>query len=251
MDFIEWKVIIVPVVAVLLLISSAIVYKIHSTTGTFLLLLALGLLFLLWAIEIHFDLWARMPSWLRHTIGAVVAFAIIVFLVVEGLILSGFSAQGEKNLDYIIVLGAQVYRNGPCNVLRFRLNKACDYLMENEDTLCIVSGGQGSNEPFSEAQGMYDYLIEKGINADRILIEDKSLNTVENLTNSSAYFDKEKASVGIVTSNFHIFRSVRLAKKLGLKNVRGIAADVVVIYLPGNMLREFFGVSKDFLYGNI
>ena len=82
-------------------------------------------------------------------------------------------------------------------------------------------------------------------------MEDESLNTVENLTNSSMYFDKGTANVGIVTSNFHVFRSLRLAKKLGIRHVCGIAASVNPVYLPANMLREFLGVVKDFSYGSL
>ncbi len=55
--------------------------------------------------------------------------------------------------------------HGPSRVLQMRLDKAYDYLTENPDTIVIVSGGQGPDEHVSEAQGMYDYLVEKGIAA--------------------------------------------------------------------------------------
>ena len=94
---------------------------------------------------------------------------ILLFVVVEGLIVSHYNEKGEENLDYIIVLGAQIKEKGPSAALKFRLDEAYDYLIENEATVCIVSGGQGSNEPCSEAQGMYEYLVEKGIEPERIL----------------------------------------------------------------------------------
>ena len=163
----------------------------------------------------------------------------------------GFAAEGEDKLDYIIVLGAQMKADGPSRVLKMRLDKAYDYLMENPDTRVIVSGGQGSDEHVSEAQGMYDYLVEKGIDAERILREDQSRNTSQNIEFSSAFLDKENDSVGIVTNNFHIFRATHIAKKSGYRQVCGIAAPSELSMQGNNMLREFMGVMKDFLVGNI
>ena len=160
-------------------------------------------------------------------------------------------AEGEGKLDYIIVLGAQMKSNGPSRVLKMRLDKAYNYLMENPDTVAIVSGGQGADEHVSEAQGMYDYLVGKGIAAERILLEGQSRNTSQNIDFSSAFLDKERDSVGIVTNNFHIFRATHIAKKNGYSHVCGIAAPSELLMQGNNMLREFMGVMKDFLAGNI
>jgi uncharacterized SAM-binding protein YcdF (DUF218 family) len=150
-------------------------------------------------------------------------------------------------MDYIIVLGAQVYENGPSTVLQFRLDKAIEYLDDNPETICIVSGGQGYNEPFPEAVGMAAYLEDNGISEDRIILESESSNTEENIANSMVLIE-ETASVGIVTNNFHVFRAVQTAKREGLENVCGIAADTTKLYLPNNMLREFFGEVKFLLF---
>ena len=91
-----------------------------------------------------------------------------------------------------------------------------DSLEENEATLVVVSGGKGSNEPVSEAQGMFDYLVAKGIAPERIVMEDKSTNTKENLEFSQKLIP-EAASVGIVTNNFHVYRGTRLAVKQGFR----------------------------------
>ena len=156
----------------------------------------------------------------------------------------------EINLRYYI-LGAQVREDGPSVVLRYRLDAAIEYLNENPNTICIVSGGQGFNEPFSEADGMADYLIENGIEKSRILLEDESTNTLENIRNSKALMESSYNGVGIVTNNFHVFRAVQLAKAQGLENVCGIAADSSKIYLPNNVLRECCGILKDWLLNNI
>lgn len=175
---------------------------------------------------------------IRNTFLAVAAIGLILFLNVGGLILSGFFQSGEENLDYVIVLGAQMKASGPSMILKARLDEAIRYLEENPETKVIVSGGQGSDEPVSEAAGMKAYLVENGVEEGRIFMEDKSVNTNQNLKFSAEYINIEEEHVGIVTSNFHIYRSVKLAEKLGYENVCGIAADSYAFLLPANMLRE-------------
>lgn len=239
------------ILGILCMVYGIVVWGTRSGTNSFLLWIAIGILLLGIAAAFHFQMWDRIPVLMRRAIVLIFSVIIVVFVVIEGCIVSGFSAKGEPDLDYIVVLGAQVRENGPSRVLQYRLDEAYDYLIRNENTVCIVSGGQGPNEPFSEAQGMYDYLVEKGISPDRILLEDKSANTVENLANSSQYFDTDHDRIGIVTNNFHVFRGVRLAKHQGIKHVYGIAAEAHPLYLPNNMLREFFGVARDLLYGDL
>ena len=179
----------------------------------------------------------------------IVGIAVITMLC--GMITGEFKSKGQQNLDYIIVLGAQVRESGPSVVLQYRLDAAIDYLNKNPDTICIVSGGQGVNEPFSEAEGMTKYLLENGIEKDRILLEDESRNTVQNIQNSKDIMEELYNGVGIVTNNFHIFRAVQLAKAQGLKCVSGIAADSNVLYLPNNMLRECCGILKDWFMNHM
>ena len=173
----------------------------------------------------------------------------MLFSAVEARIISGFSASGEPGLPYIVVLGAQVHEDGPSLVLKYRLDKAAEYLEANTETICVVSGGQGINEPFSEAQGMKDYLVKLGIREERILIEDQSLNTVQNIRNSRALLPEGTVKAGIVTNNFHVCRGVSIARRQGLSEAVGIAADSTPVYLPHNMLREFFGIVKDTVTG--
>lgn len=217
-------------------------YLIWGLGGVFFL----GLFFFL-----HFGIWLKLPLILRKMILAVSVLLILLFLVVEGCILSGFRAKADAGLDYLIVLGAQVKENGPSAALKFRLDAAYEYLVENENTLCIVSGGQGANEPCSEAQGMYDYLTGLGIAPGRILLEEQSTDTSENIAFSAELLDIEQDKVGIVTNNFHVFRGVHLAKHFGFKNVSGIAARSNVYFQLNNMLREFFGIVKDVICGNL
>lgn len=195
---------------------------------------------------------AHVPLWLRRAFVACVCIGAVFFLFVEGCIVSGFGERGIAGADYVIVLGAQMKANGPSKALQYRLDEAARYLDENPDTLVIVSGGQGSDEHISEAQGMYDYLVNrKEIAPERILMENRSENTFQNLTFSAELLDKERDSVAVVSNNFHVFRAVRIARKAGYENVCGIAARGEPFHQANNMLREFFGVVKDFVVGNI
>ena len=228
-----------------------LIYSIKSGTRFYMIWGLGGCFFLGLTFFLHFHMWAKLPSGLQKVIVAVIAAGILLFVIVEGCIISSYRAKGDANLDYIIVLGAQVKEKGPSAALKFRLDTAYDYLVENENTICIVSGGQGANEPCSEAQGMHDYLVGKGIPEERIIMEDKSTDTSENIAFSSRFLDMENDSVGIVTNNFHVFRGVHLAKHFGIKNVCGIAAPSNIYFQLNNMVREFFGIMKDLVYGNL
>lgn len=218
-------------------------------TKFFLIWGVMGICFLLWGIFGR-GIWHHFPLWLKRVGGICTVIGLLFFATIEGMVLSGFGAKGEPGLDYIIVLGAQLKNGGPSYVLQKRLDKALAYLQENPDTKVIVSGGQGKDEPDTEAQGMYDYLTARGISPERILLEDESRNTSQNIRFSSHYFDKETDRIGIVTNNFHIFRALRLAEGAGYQLVCGIAAESHPGLLLNNMLREFFGIVKDFLVGN-
>ena len=220
-------------------------------TGTWFFLIwgIMGVAFTLWGI-FRGHIWHVMPHWLNITAGTLFLLMLAVFLFTEGCIISGFSKNTDKELDYIVVLGAKLKTTGPSRVLQYRLDTAYEYLTAHPDTKAIVSGGQGSNEPASEAQGMYDYLVKRGIEPGRIVLEDKSVNTEQNIRFSKEFLQADADKVGIVSNNFHVFRAVKLAKAAGYRNVVGIAAPATAFYLPNNMLREFFGVVKDFLMGH-
>lgn len=223
----------------------------HGTNFYFIwLFLGIGLLIL--AILLKKGIWETyIPLWFRRLFVACVCLGLAVFIFVEGCIISGFSKTAPIELDYLVVLGAQMKRSGPSKALQYRLDAAIEYMQENPGTKIIVSGGQGSDEHISEAQGMYDYLIEKGISQEKITMEDESTNTFQNLTFSAEYLDEKVDSVGVVSNNFHVFRAVKIAQKAGYENVHGLAAKGEPYLQCNNMMREFFGVMKDFLMGNM
>ncbi len=214
-----------------------------SGTAFFAVWFLIAIFFAALAVVVKNEILKKIPSALKKAFILLVCFVLLIFAGFQVSVLSHFDDDGGEDLDYIIVLGAQVYSNGPSTILKYRLDRAVRYLNENKDTVCIVSGGQGSNEPAPEAVIMADYLESKGISGERIIKEEKSETTAENITNSMKYIENG-SSVGIVTNNFHLLRALQTADRNGLKNAEGISADSSKAYLPNNMLREFMAEIK-------
>lgn len=227
------------------------VMMIWSGTSFFAVWLGLGALLLGGAWAVHAGWWEALPLVPRRVVIGAACAVLAVCVVTQGLAISCFGASGDDDLDCIIVLGAQVRDDSPSAVLRYRLDTAYDYLAEHPETHCIVSGGKGPNEPAPEAHVMARYLIDRGIDSSRITIEDESLNTLANIQNSMAFINPESDRIGIVTNDFHVYRGTSIAKKQGIAHVWGIAAPSNPWYLPNNLLRETFGIAKEFLTGNL
>ena len=112
----------------------------------------------------------------------------------------------KKNLDYIIVLGAHVDGTRMTLALLERARRALLYLEENPGTKAVLSGGKGTGENISEAEAMYRYLTGHGIDGSRLILEEKSTSTKENLAFSLRKIGTCNCSVGVVTNNFHVWR---------------------------------------------
>lgn len=239
------------VCALICFVYGVAVYMVHSGTSFFVVWLAMGAGFLGLAAMSAFRLFQRIPVPLRVGAGIILALGLCAFAYTQIRILRCFGHQAPKNLDYVIVLGAQINSYGPSLVLRFRLNAAIDYLNENPGTICIVSGGKGTNEDITEAEGMRDYLVRHHIAAERILLENESHNTIQNILNSKKMLAGADSSVGLITNDFHVYRATALARKQGYKAIYGIPAPSDPWYLPNNMLREFIGIAKDSVLGHM
>jgi len=203
--------------------------------------------------EITF-IWNRFPIALQIALEGILLLGMLtaIFLIIK--ILQYFSKAVPNNLSYIIVLGAQMKPKGPSLSLKRRLDRAVLYMEENRNTVAILSGGQGKNEPIAEAEGMRIYMMEKGINANRLLTEDQSVNTYQNLCYSKKAvpeIEKKDKVIGIVTSNFHMYRAKKIAEKMGLKKVACLSAKTEPHMLPTAVVREIIAIVKDFLMGNI
>ncbi|OUO17644.1 YdcF family protein [Flavonifractor sp. An4] len=150
----------------------------------------------------------RKPVWLLALLAAVLA-ALLSFAVLLGVVLSGAhdSITGEPKV--MVILGCKVESWGPSILLQDRLDKALDYLEDHPDLTIVASGGQGPDEHQSEAQCMYDYLTDHGVDGNQILLEDQSHNTWENIRFTQALLEQEGIDTSqmlVVSNGFHLTR---------------------------------------------
>ncbi|WP_124101045.1 YdcF family protein [Ruminococcus sp. Marseille-P6503] len=148
--------------------------------------------------------------------------------------------------DLLIVLGCKVNGKRPSRMLRRRLNAAFEYMSEHKSVRCIVSGGKGSDEKITEAEAMKRYLVSKGIDADRIIKEEKSFSTDENMKNSLEIVDMLglERRITVVTDGFHQYRAGLIAKKRGAEEVHAISARTEPRYIFTYWIREWLGLIK-------
>ena len=220
--------------------------------------LVLGLFFLGVSLVLTFSKrgFQWMPKPVLILIEAIVMCGCLVFVVIEGMIIAESAKQPKEEADYLIVLGAKVNGTTPSLILQYRINKAAEYMKKHPDTQAIVSGGQGADEGISEAEAMKNGLLSYGIAADRILVEDQSTSTKENLDYSKEILTKagenvKESKVIVVTTDFHVLRAVGIAREAGYEQVEGLAAKSVWYLMPTNYVREFMAVLKDKLIGNM
>lgn len=192
-----------------------------------------------------------LPVWLSRGGLVVIGLCVLIFLAAEGVIIGYGWTEPKKGADYVIVLGARVSGTRPTYNLEQRLKKAYQYLSDNPSSKAILSGGQGRGEDISEAAAMKEYLSQRGISEERLILEDKSVNTDQNLSFSMERLESKDVSVVIVSNRFHVFRALRLAKKKGMTNVQGFGAPVKWYTVPNMYVREGFAVIKYAIFGQI
>lgn len=140
------------------------------------------------------------------------------FVLIQGMILGGeYTDDPVYEADYVLVLGAHIYATRPSAALASRLDTAAGLLQTNPSAYLVLCGGQGPDEVMPEAHMMRDYLLARGVHADRLLIEDASSNTIENIGNAAAKFDLPGKNTAVVTSEFHLARARRLMRQAGLQ----------------------------------
>ena len=138
------------------------ILNVNSGTLFYLIWFLISAFFIIIDLLIYFKVFERYRVFKKIFIW-VCSIGICIFLVILSLIISKMNVKPVKNLDYIIVLGAQVKESGPSVILRYRLDRAVSYLKENDNTLVIVSGGQGANEKATEASVMKEYLVNNAM----------------------------------------------------------------------------------------
>ena len=208
--------------------------------------LILAFLFLLRHVlvaRIHKGLPPLFPGWFTTVVHSGLAVFAVSFIIIECIIFSCCFQTAPANLDYIIVLGAKVNGTQPGGALRNRIQVAYEYHEENPDTIIIASGGKGDDEGISEAQCIYNGLVAKGVPSELIIKEEESTSTYENLRNSMEFVSFDGVpKIGLVTNNFHVYRSLKLARGRGGADFYGIHVWTSYLSFPHYMLREYFGV---------
>jgi len=160
-----------------------------------------------------------------------------------------------RECQYLVVLGAGVNGSVPSTILQNRIDAAAEYLRDHPQVICVASGGQGSNEDISEAQCIRDHLIAAGISGDRILMEDKSTSTLENIRFSLDFIESHTgtrpAELALLSNEFHLFRAGKIAEKCGI-TACGVPARTSHLSLRVNYtLREIAAVWYYFITGGI
>lgn len=193
----------------------------------------------------------RFPLWVKALAGLMLTGA-LCFALLFGIVMSGAQDRIVGEPQIMVVLGCQVKPWGPSDLLRDRLNRALEYWEEHPELVIVVSGAQGPDEPSTEARAMADYLMEKGVPAEKLLLEENSHNTIQNLTYSKQLLEEQgydiNKGVAIVSNGFHLTRTRMLAGWAGYENVSTLAAPSS--HLPSRLkmyIREPIAMVKSFV----
>ena len=202
----------------------------------------------------------HIPLWIRVSFTTILLTVGVVFFLLQLFILNASFQTPQKELDYILVLGDEVHNGKPSTLLKERLNKAIAYLRENEHTKVILCGGIMGEEKRAEAEVMALYLEEHGIETMRMMKERNSTNTVEHISFGKTLLyedvrkkesEGKKVTIGIVTSDFHMLRAIKIAELTFHSKISGISAPSNWILRFSNMMQESFAIVKDRFLGNL
>lgn len=198
--------------------------------------------------------WSILRKWVKLTVVSLGSLILVISIINLCFILNPKISSMDEEADCLILLGGGIDKDGklPKTVMN-RVEKAAEYLKLHDETICVVTGGTLKWLPFPEAPEIKRQLVAAGIDEERVLVEDQALDTIQNLQLSCKLLSEETGlsyaqilenRFVIVTNGFHLRRAQRLAKRMGFKNVKGIAAKVSAISIPHNYLREICAYIK-------
>lgn len=183
---------------------------------------------------------------MRRIVSICLCVGLLAAAVTEGFIIRASMGDPKEHCDYIVVLGAKVRYDAPSVALMERIRGAYDYLSEHPEVIAVVSGGQGSDEPMTEAQCMYEQLVAMGIDEDRIWLEDQAASTWANLNYSLDLIEEKTGSrptkLGIVSSEYHLLRAGMMALDCDIDPVRIPAHTTHTSQLVNHLMREIAAV---------
>lgn len=190
---------------------------------------------------------------LRRILTVCICLVLVAALITGVLIVRTANNTSSEGCDHLIVLGAGVNGSVPSLTLRERLDAAYDYLQNHPGTLCIVSGGQGPGEEITEAACMADWLVNKGIPPERILLEEQATSTQENLAFSLDLIEQQTGTrpktVAVVSSEYHLYRTGLMAKDQDIQPVLVPARTSWLSLRLNYYLREIVGVWYYLIFG--
>ena len=210
----------------------------------------LGAGFIIWALlyGILSKIMRNIPKLIKFSIIAVLIAELVLFLATESRIISHMWDQPAQSADYVIILGAKVNGIEPSIILRRRVESTRDYLRENHATKVIACGGMGMGETITEAEAIKRLLVAGGVGEDRVIMEQESTNTYENLLFADKVAQTKDKRVVIATSGFHLCRALYIARRLEYGDVSGIPSKTTPFMLPNYLLREFMAIMRDYLF---
>lgn len=190
---------------------------------------------------------------LRTVLTALLIFGVCIFIGTEAVILKASAGAENPQCPYIVVLGAKVNGTVPSLSLNDRIQAAEDYLKRHPDSIAILSGGQGPDEGVSEAQCMFNELTARGIPPERLWLEDKATSTWENIKFTLDLIEAKTGTrptqLGVLSSEYHLFRASLFAKDCGIEAL-GIPASTSWPTIRLNyFLREVAGVWHYLILG--
>ncbi len=184
---------------------------------------------------------------------ALLLLGLLVVAATEAVILHASFGDPEEEVRYMVVLGAKVNPQGPSVSLWDRICGAYSYLEEHPDVIAVVSGGQGSDEPITEAECMFRELVELGIDPKRLWMEEEATSTWENLNFSLDLIEEKTgerpAKLGVLSSEYHLFRASLFAKRCGVEFVGIPARTSRLSQAINHFMREVAGVWHYLLLG--
>ncbi len=201
---------------------------------------------------IYLAVWPVIGKLGKNTAGAtlytIISFAAVYVLSLLAMyslsaVLNLFHLKKKRNADYIVVLGAGIIGSRVTPLLAARIEKGIELLHCNPNAVLIMSGGQGSGEDIPESKAMADYAVDKGVDMERIIMEQKSVSTQENLQFSRELMSKQKPKIIVVTTAYHVFRALMLAKQQGIRCV-GFGAKTKWYFTLNAFIREFVGYLR-------
>ena len=194
-------------------------------------------------------LWAKtLPRVVVIILSGFILLCGVLAVVETGFMIKACTKTPEENAT-VVVLGCRVYGERASLMLRERLDAAYEYLNDHPKAVCVVSGGQGSGEDISEAECMYRYLVEKGIESKRIYKEDRSTSTEENMKFSLDIIKENNLdeSVAIITNEFHLYRAGVIAKDCGL-SFGTVPAKTAGWLFPTYYVRELYAILAEWIF---